>query len=568
MDEHQTEYLDIVGAAYDASAEPDRFDDLLDVASSFFFKRTNSDEDVAASLDPALERRSLQMARMLEEDLTEKKQNDPEPFHAQLEIDPSTLTVIGNSAAQHLTGCVFPCRFDELPFDHTTRSLFRQNFFSSQQAGAGDKIILATIEQPTVRSCLALVQRPANASGKVILSMSFIEWSDELVVRLKDAFGLTQSEAEVLTGHLRHRTRKEIAEQRGTTEETVKAQAKSILRKTGSNRMTDVVQLSASIAYLLRTYPKSGPRADLDHWHTPQEHMHVLERGGDRKLAYYKYGTGSKHILFVHAFFQGPFFSQAFLDVLARNDISLYCPSRPSFGYSSASPERGTHDQQTVDDALMLVRTERLDDITIVTHQGGVSHAFRIAAALGSKARNMVMIDAGIPIDEERHLKKMDPLTRLAGAASKHAPSIMAMMMNLGIPVYKKRGIRAFLKNYLKESPVDLATLEDPEALALCAFGCFHNSQQGSEAFVRDGASAMANWQADFDAVKCPQLWIHPDKCPVMHLEFVQEFIANNPGPKLQVIENAGVNVLYQYPEQIAQAICDFRETQSHSPAG
>ena len=35
MDDHQTEYLDIVGAAYDASAEPDRFDDLLDVASSF-----------------------------------------------------------------------------------------------------------------------------------------------------------------------------------------------------------------------------------------------------------------------------------------------------------------------------------------------------------------------------------------------------------------------------------------------------------------------------------------------------------------------------------------------------
>jgi len=206
-----------------------------------------------------------------------------------------------------------------------------------------------------------------------------------------------------------------------------------------------------------------------------------------------------------------------------------------------------------------VVAKGQLNYITIVTQQAGGSHAFRIAAQLGTKVRNMVMIDAGVPIDEERHLKKMDRLTRLAGAASKHAPSVMAMMMNLGIPIYKKRGIQAFLENYLKGSPLDLEALKDPEVLQLSAAGCFHNIQQGSEAWVRDGAAAMANWQADFESVDCPQLWVHPDNCPIMKLEFVQEFLAENRGPELKIIENAGLMVLYQFPEVIAEAIIASR---------
>lgn len=558
MGESETDYRDVVGAAIDVSAEPARFEDLLDVATAFFSERQNA-KLIDGETDPVLERRSLQIARLIEDDLLQKRQLDPQPFHAQLQIDQRTLKVTGNPAAQALTGCQFPCSLEELPIDRDTRSVLRSSFLSAT-ADIKDKIVLTTIEEPQVRSCLALIQRPVDSDNMITLSISYIEWSDELLHRLKDAFGLTQSEAEVLAGHLQHKARKDIADERGTTEETVKAQSKAILKKTGSRRMTDVVQLSASIAYLLQAYPQPKSPEDLDSWHTPRARMNTLPRPDGRELAYYRYGSGDAAILYIHGFVQGPFFSRAFLDRIQREGLSLYCPSRPSFGYTSPSSDRGSHNGTVVSDALALVAAEQLTDITVVTHQGGVSHAFRIAAALGSNLRNMVMIDAGIPIDESRHLEKMDRLTRLAGAASKHAPSVMAMMMNLGIPIYKKRGIKAFLEDYLKASPLDLAALEDPETLALFAAGCFHNVQQGSEAWVRDGAAAMANWLEDFNSVSCKQLWIHPDQCPIMQLEFVEEFLKDNPGPALTIIENAGLNVLYQEGGQIAASIADSRQ--------
>lgn len=560
MSDAHAEYRDIIGAAIDVSAEPALFEDLLDVATAYFFKQNQDSIERSGDTDPVLERRSVQIAKMLESDLEKKQQADPQPFHARLYIDQGTFRVTGNSAAEALTGCQFPCALEDLPIDRDTRSVIQSSLRTPDAKASSDKIVLTTIEEPLVRSCLALIQRPADPDGVVVLSISYIEWSDQLLGRLKDAFRLTQSEAEVLAGHLQHKTRRDIAELRGTTEETVKAQSKAILKKTGSRRMSDVVQLSASIAYLLQAYPTPEQQESLDSWQTPRSHLQMLPRPEGRELAYYTYGRGPSTVLYVHGFVQGPFFSQRFIDRIERDGLTFYCPSRPSFGYSSPSPDRKSHNDCAVSDAIALVTAEQLSDITVVTHQGGVSHAFRIAAALGSKLRNMVMIDAGIPIDEDRHLGKMDRMTRLAGAATKHAPSVMAMMMNLGIPIYRKRGIKAFLEGYLKDSPLDLNSLEDPETLALFAAGCFHNVQQGSEAWVRDGAAAMANWQSDFEAIQSPQLWVHPDQCPIMHLEFVVDFLKANPGPTLNVIEAAGMNVLYQEPERVASAIALSRQ--------
>ena len=567
MTRTQTSYADLVGAAFDVSAEPSRFDDLLDVASAFLHGPPASEPLPGSVPDAQLETRSLQIARLLEQDLNGGRETSYQPFHARLEIDLHTLRVSGNQAAKELTQCQFPCTLDDLPLDYDTRRIVRQYILDSDRKDTKlDQIILTIIESPIVRSCLALVQRPRDGAKKIILSISYIDWSEKLISRLGDAFSLTPSERDVLGGCLHGQSRKDIAQNRGTTEETVKAQIKAVLKKTNASRMSDVVQLSASIAYLLRDYPGAQKQDQLNDWATPDDQMYTLNRPNDRTLAYYRYGAGTKVVLFVHGFIQGPFFPSSFLRGIQQSEATFYCPSRPSFGRTSPSETRADHDQCVIDDARALVAHEGLKDITLVTHQGGVSHAFRIAAALGSNVRTMVMIDAGIPIDEDKHLSQMDRMTRLAGAATKHAPSVMAMMMNLGIPIYKKRGIKAFLQNYLKDSPLDLETLDHPESLALCASGCFHNVQQGSEAWVRDGAAAMANWQPDFDRVSCQQVWIHPDNCPIMKLQFVEEFVAEQLDQKVIIVPGTGLNVVYQNPDMVLETI--LNAVSSYPPAG
>ena len=561
MQDTPPDFHEVLGTAYDVSSAPDQFDDLLKIAEAYFFGSAGSAEpgmffERFKPADPRLDKRMTYLSELLHDELGVSGTRKAETFHAQLDISPRTLIVTGNTAAQKLTGQKFPCQLDDLPFDFETRSnLARHMKDIKRSAPVADQIVLTTIEEPDFRSCLALIQKPLDEGGVVRISISYIEWSGDLLNRLREAFGLTESEGEVLHGFLQQKSQKDIADRRGTSVETVKAQCKAILKKTNCPRMTDVVQLSASIAYLLRDYENGETRADLSEWKTPDRNMHLHKLASGRQLAWYSYGSGPHDVLFLHAFIQGPFFTRRFLEGIERAGIRLICPSRPGFGYTSSAPNARDFNRLVVEDALELLDALGCPKVTVLAHQGGVSHAFRIASALGSRASHMLMVDAGIPIDEQRHLDHMNVLTRLAGMACKHAPSMMAMIVNLGLPVTKKRGIEWFLRDYLKESPADLKMLSDPEILAINAWGCFHIVEQGADAWVRDGAAAMDDWEADFDSVDTHQTWLHAENCPVMALEFVQEFVKRKLDQDVIVIPGAGLNVLHHEPERVISAL-------------
>ncbi len=561
MESERPSYADVLGAAYDVAEEPDRFDDLLVVAHDYFFPDNEGGELSSsvprhAGYNKKLERRMARLSHILEYELNGETSSSIDTFHARLSINPASFSVDGNVAAKRLTGCSFPCRIDDLPFDHMTLRRLKGHLVPRlADDGKSDRIVLAIVEEPDLRSCLALIQRRKENDANLIVAISYIDWSDELLAQLGDAFGLTKSELKVMEASLQRKTQKQIAAQRGTSLDTVKDHSKSILRKTGCARMSDVAQLCASIAYLLRQYPGAESVHSLSDWQTPTVDMQTLSVKGERELAYYKYGSGKRVILFIHGFIFGPFLPTALHQWANQRDMTFICPSRPGFGHTSPSPSHRDYDQTVIDDCIALAVHLDLQQVRLFAHQGGVSHAFRIAAALTERVTDMVMINAGIPIDEASHLAHMNRMTRMSGIACKHAPSLMATVLNLGIPVYRKRGVEWGLRDYFKNSPVDLKSLDSPETLSLNANGSYHIVEQGADAWVRDGAAAMADWEADFDAVCLPQLWIHAERCPVLAPHFVEAFIARKLDQTVHIIPEAGVNILYDCPEAIVDIL-------------
>lgn len=557
MESERPSYADVLSTAYDVPDEPDRFDDLLAVAHDYFFSDNERGE-----LSPAvpryvghnekLDRRMARLSQILEEELNGQASLAVETFHARLSINSTSFSVDGNPAAARLTGCVFPCLIDDLPFDHATLRRLKGHLAPRRgKDELSDRIVLAIVEEPDLRSCLALIQRPKENDSNLSVAISYIDWSDELLARLGGAFGLTSSELDVLEASLQRKSQKQIAMQRGTSLDTVKDHSKSILRKTGCTRMSDVAQLCASIAYLLRQYPQAESVQSTSEWQTPTQDMHKVPVHSGRDLAYYQYGSGKRTVLFIHGFLFGPFLPKTLLEWAKQNDVTFICPSRPGFGYTSPSSSHRDYNQTVIDDCLALAAHLDLTRVTIFAHQGGVSHAFRIAAALRPRIRNLVMINAGIPIDESLHLAHMNRITRMSGIACKHAPSLMATVLNLGMPVYRKRGVEWGLRDYFKNSPIDLTSLETPETLSLNAHGSYHIVEQGADAWVRDGAAAMADWEADFDAVSLPQTWIHAERCPIMAAHFVEAFVSRKLDQSVHIIPETGANILYHRPEAV-----------------
>lgn len=555
---------DLLDAAYATPEEPGRFDDLVAIAQRFLARLPGQDaptpgEDVRVALDAKFGAHAKRLARAIAREEEMSTLTRGETFHARLTINRLDLSVRGNAAAERLTSRSFPCSLDDLPFDSVAISVLKRNALDeTTETAQRDKIIFATVEEPQTRSCLALIQRPPDDHAALSIAISYIDWSRELVTRLGEAFGLSDSETDVLEGYLNSLNAKEIAEQRGRSPETIKVQSKAILRKTGCGRMPEVLQLSASIAYLLRLHAPAPDNAMRELWSAPRLDIHILSRNSGREKAFYVFGEGDRTVMFVHGLIQGPFFTQRFLTAAARASIRLVCPSRPGFGFTSPAPSRTAYEAAVVQDALAVADHLGVERLVVASTKVGASHACRIVRALGSRAAGLAMIAAGVPVFNDRNLAHMDAQTRLASVAARYAPSMMGLITRLGIAAYKRRGVDAFLQSYLAASPRDLALMDDPEIRRILRYGIYHVVHQGPDAWVHDSISSMSGWQVDHKAVHVPQLWLHGDDDRVMSVDAVATYLAGTPDCTLEVIRDAGMQLTHEHPELVVDRLSVF----------
>jgi len=554
----ESRYFELLGRAYEIPLESTGFEDFLDAAHDYFCADPETGkvaEDVARFSHDGLEDHTSRLERIFDVAMkaeAHEAETDAR-YHSVLRVVPGTMQVHGNEAAVALLGCDLPRRLSELPFDHDALNQIRE---ALSEPDREDLIVLARVREDDPRPCLALVQPGHGDDTEARISLSFIHWSEGLIERLGNALGLTESETEVLQGHLDNKTPREIAEERGRSPETIKVQAKTILRKTGCARMTDVVRLAASISYLLRKMPDAR-RADLDDWATPVSSLTQTVRDG-RSIAYYRHGPSSAKttVLFSHALIQGPFFAPAFLSKLADAGVRLLAPSRPGYGYSGPPRSADTFEADAVADALAVLDVEGVESVHVVGHQLGTSHAYRIANALGPRARSLIFINGGIPLDE-KHYASMDRRVRFAAMATRHAPAILKMANALGIRSFRKKGVRAFLTDRYARSEVDMRALLMPGVMELHANGSFHACEQEGMPFFLDEKSKHADWSADALSASCHQYWLQPEDCSIVDPEAVREFVGKLRGARFETEPGAGAIMLYQRPERVAHFILD-----------
>ena len=549
--------LRIIDAAYEVADEASRFATLVDALESHLFG-ANANQEVTELTTAYLENESLiekhttRIVGMISRSIQERGET-AQPNHAVLTMSARTFSVTGNSAAQKLFECEFPNNLEALPLDHDTVSSIKA--MASAQSSS-DHIYLVSVGHSDAKPCLALVQRPLEKNEQIRISISFIDWSQELLAQIGRALNLTDSETEILHGYLQKRSQKEIAELRKRSLETVKVQSKSILRKAGATKMSEVVQLSAGIAYLYRLHPKAGPAQESGKWETPKQNLHFCDRPDGSQFAWYKIGHGRKPVLFIHGVFQGPFFTRKFVNELSEADLYLLCPSRPGFGYSHPCSSRKSYTVTVVHDAITLLNEMDIPECLVMSYQGGSIHAFSIANELGVRAKGLFLVDGAVPLTQS-DLASIEKNPKVFAAAASRTPYLLKMLMKIGKSVYMRRGVGAFLQSMFKTSPHDLSTLNDPEMFRVQAEGVFHVAEQGSEIWVREGRALMQDWADLFEAYTGPRYWLSSALGKVMDVELTQTYLNTRTSTenKIRVVSNAGDTLLHTHPKEITETM-------------
>ncbi|MEZ5894351.1 MAG: alpha/beta hydrolase [Parvularculaceae bacterium] len=544
-DESAGSFLTLLDKAYDAPSRPERYADFMEAARALLFAAdgaTPSPPHVLAldeKLAPHLDRIEALFAA------TPAPSDHDGAAVAHFTAGPGGRIVSGNSAAEAFFGATFPCGLDALGLTHDS-----ERKLAAACAAAEDSLVLLMSE----RHGGAAAGLCARKGAQTDVSLSYIEWTAETVSFIARALDLTETETGVLSGHLRGLSQNDIAAERGRSAETVKAQTKAILRKSGCAKISELSRLAANIALLRIAQgekPPLRPYAFDPATNAPQS----LALSCGRTLSYYVYGAkGDFPLLFVHGSLVGPFMTRRMGEGLAALGVTMYAPSRPGFGETTAAA-RGEYDAATVADALALADHIGAKELIVATIHGGVSHAYRCAAALGERVKGMVMIGAGAPIDDRKHLRHMNNYTRIAAAAAKYAPAVFEMITSIGIAAYSRRGARDFIDEYFADSAVDRDTLRDQEIYTLVEKGVAHLVDQGARTFVDDGASQMADWSSDFDSVHARALWVHAEDDPVLKAHFVEEFVKARSNHPVETVAEGGYLLLYRRPEIALDAI-------------
>lgn len=555
MTDIETRYQQLVEEAYSAPASDHGYLDVLEQTHRYLFSneaKLHADLRLNGERDIALEMHLPQLRTLFESRSADAKASDQN--YAILTIRHRDGQTHANTAARNLIDRDFPCQFNSLPFDRASLNTIAE---IARKGGCESDLLLAQIGEEEPISCLASVRQLDAGTSEV--SISFLNWKSDLIDRVSRALGLTAKEQDVFSGFTQNMGQREIAKRNNRSIETVRSQSKSILRKTGCSRMSEVVQIAAGLAYLL-DHPidsHDAARAALV-WETPKTNMEVLARPGSRSLAYYTRGRGSRDVLYLHGFLQGPFFTPAFEQNLTQANIRLICPSRPGFGYTTSSRSRSSYVQTALEDTIALLDHMRIEKTVLVCHQLSTNHAFRLKAHVPSRIKAMVMVSAGPPVDDT-YLKQMDTPTRILTATARHTPSVLKLINEVGIQSYRRNGgPHAFLRSRYKSSPMDLATLDDPTLTKPQTDGVFHYIEQGSETLVRDAAAATANWNDLFVSDDCPQRWLHGAECKAMKVDAVREIVQSRLQARYDVVPGTSTNLIHQASERVVSAIEQF----------
>lgn len=561
----------MLSKAYSAADDFTKIDALMDDMSGYLFE--NDDQTISKNLprhsgyDPHLELHIEQLNKLMSKPTNDDRMGLSLVDHAQLVLSPDGRVITANSHAHALLNDTFFDDIDNLPFGFETSQKLNE-LLKEISAGVQNlnRIVYLQIEtehrQQAFGYCRAIPI--GNDLTGLHISFSYFIWSKEILKGLEAALGLSRREGLVLQGVLNGDSRMEIAAKRKRSVGTIKAQANAILQKSGCANLNELAHLCTSIAYVIGLSEAQVEQSRKENLvETPRQSLHILPVEAGRELAYYEYGDmNGQPVVYFHGYNQGPFFLDEMKLKFLKDGLRLIAPSRPNFGYTSPPVTHKEYAKTVTSDMLALFKHLNLNEnIIILSHHEGNGFAFRLVKEIGQKVKGMVMMGGDIPITNE-HLPYMSKQVKMAAVALRHAPSIMRMLVVLGVKNYRKHGINALMnKSYfdLGVRGEDLALIDDNIIRPILIEGVQHMLEQGPDTFMLEGQARMLDWTTDFNEADCQQYWLQGKHCPIIQAQAVKNYVNNKTNRSVNIIEHAGYNILFQAFDLIIEKVITMK---------
>lgn len=459
----------LIDLIYDAAIDPDRLGTLIDNWEPVMapLRQAIHDGDLRG-LQP-FDRHAVRLRRLIDQ----HSGSATSPALAGIEraaafvIGPDMVLTTANAAAARVLGAVVGEGLERLNLEPAERDRLRTRIHAIF-AGTEDTTAILRGQGPESERGILLALRllPGSSEPRVLVITSELDWPTDLPDMLREAFGLTPAETDVLRELSRGATLPDIANARGRSVETVRAQLKSIMGKTEIRSQAELVRLTLSMLQMVPVKPNSTPQRFAETDQTVQPRRMRLSDG--RRLDYLILGDpGGRPCLFLAPLLGPTRWPAAAESTAARQGLCVIVPLRAGQGETDPPPPYADPVRQFVHDVAALLEHLVREPVPVLTMGDESLIAMALHRAHPRRSGALIACGGTLPLSSPEQFTPMHKWHRAMLGAARYTPHLLPVLLEAAAVRLRRGEGRQILREVYAESSADLALVEDPEIAAL-----------------------------------------------------------------------------------------------------
>ncbi len=518
---------------YDVALDPSRYEALLDhwesairplrAEADFHAPHLLDDPQIAGHFDRA----SAFLDRLDTSSAADEIEEILAPFDrvAAFILDESQTIRASNAAAKTLMGVSENSSLKDLPINSEDIEAVRRTLRSVLSGTKEDNAVLRVRSASMGRFTVLRLQRCTTADDQklVLAASNEVGWPDGFRDILKQAFGLTSAEADVVRALVECGSLAEIAAQRSRSVDTIRAQVKSILAKTETHSQVELVRLALSMMDMvsLTMDAAPGPRLISRGYDTLEEReFKSLLTADGRRLDYLILGDPKgAPVLFLpldYGLVRWPAPAEA---EAAKLGMRIIVPVRAGYGMSDPIPKKGDYDAALIADTRQVMDAEGVRRCPIISLGGDSYYGVQIARDQPDRISMILGCGGVLPLTRREQFERMEKWHRFILAGAKYTPHLLPFMVKAGFLLARKIGKRGFVHAVYGQCPADVDTFENPDVFEAMVTGSEVALNENHAAHAAFSAQVLGgqqrDWSADLEELR--------DKIPVKFMNGLQD---------------------------------------------
>ncbi len=560
---------EVIDRLYEVAMDPTRYEELLDHWEDMIrpLRKGANGTLVNVDLDAEYVSHFTRADRFLE------KLDDSSPSENHLSnVDKAAAFLIGrdlrivdvNSPAMQVLGVQKGDKLSELPIEPDDMAALENQAAAMLMSNSETAAVFRARMTDNNRLVVFQLQtlRQENEPPLVVAITSEVSWPEGFDTLLKSAFGLTTAETGVVRGLAECQSLREIADARGRSVDTVRAQLKSVLGKTETRSQTELVRLTLSMmdiaSYTEDTAAQVSGKSTGTH-NLETRPFHVLTLRDGRKMDYLILGDPNGRPLFFlpqnYGLVRWPASAEA---TAAKRGLKIVVPLRPGYGNSSPYPKKKEVGPTIADDFAQLMDHLKIDRCPVVSLGSDMFYSAYFHQAHPERISAVIACSGTFPLDRSAQYERMDKWHRFILAGARYTPHLLPFMVKAGFSLARRLGKRGFVHAVYGGSDADVATFENPEVFEAMVCGsdvCLSKTHSAHKPFALEViAQETTNWTPVLENLQgsVPVHYLNGLQDPQVPAETLREFQEKYPWINYHTYEDAGQLVFFlKWPEII-----------------